>query len=464
MKFSFSIATKALTFALLLCSLVVQAQFTNSAYSRYGLGSVLPQGNAAFQGMGGLSIPIADINVINTANPGSYGFLGHTTFQAGVFLQSTNTTDGVKTANYRNGMVNEISMAFKRLGGKWTFVTALSPYSSSGYNVSNEVSINDSLDATYRYTGEGGINQFTLGANRSFQFKTKSHSDSTITYNHRLMLGVNANYLFGSIYNIKRVEYGNTTIYNTRITSRTSVNDFMYQAGLTYWLPLSKKKLAGKSERSTFLVPAATYTLGRNIKSKFTEVSELVRGLAGGSEFTADTAYYTPTTRGTISMPTTLGLGVSFVYLNSRGGVLTVGAEYRTQNWSAFSASYEGVFNDQKLNNAQQTSFGVEYTPMASDQARNVFGRTTYRMGLRQSNSYLILNGNQISQQAVSAGFSMPMLAAKAPGSRFHVGIEYGTNGTTNGGLLRENFLYTYASVTLTPYFLNQWFIVRKYD
>jgi hypothetical protein len=464
MKFFFSIATKVITLALLVSSLVAHAQFTNSAYSRYGLGSILPQGNAAFQGMGGLSIPIADLNVINTSNPGSYGFLGHTTFQAGVFLQSTNTTDGTKTVGYKNGMVNEISMAFKRLGGKWTYVTALSPYSSSGYNVSTEATINDSLDATYRYTGEGGINKFTMGLNRSFQFKTKSHSDSTITYNHRLMFGVNANYLFGSIYNIKRVEYGKTNLYNSRITSRTSVNDFMYEAGLTYWLPISKKNTKDKNERSAFLVPAATYTLGRNIKSKFTEVSELVRGLTGGAEFTADTAYYTPTTKGNISMPSTLGLGLSLVYLNSRGGVLTIGGEYRAQTWSTFSASYEGVFNNQKLSDSHQMSFGIEYTPMASDQARNLFGRTTYRMGLRQSSSYLILNGNQISQQAVSAGFSMPMLAAKAPGSRFHVGVEYGTNGTTSGGLLRENFLYTYASLTLTPYFLNQWFIVRKYD
>jgi hypothetical protein len=464
MKFSYSIATKALTLLLVLVSLVAQAQFTNSAYSRYGLGSILQQGNAAFQGMGGLSIPVADINVINTNNPGSYGFLGHTTFQAGVFNQVINTTDGIQNVGYRNGMVNEISMAFKRLGGKWTYVVALSPYSSSGYNVSADVVLNDSLDATYRYTGDGGLNQLTIGTNRSFQFSSRSKSDSTITYHHRLMFGVNANYLFGSIYNTKRVEYGDTRFYNTRITSRTSVNDFMYQAGLTYWLPLSKKTIKGKSERSTFLVPAATYTLGRNIKSKFTEVSELIRGLTGGAEFIADTAFYTPTTRGTITMPSTLGAGLSWVYLNSRGGVLTIGAEIRRQNWSAFASSYDGVFNKQKLSDASQTSFGIEYTPMASDQARTIFGRTTYRMGARKSSSYLFLNGNQISQEAISAGFSMPMLAAKAPGSRFHIGVEYGTNGTTNAGLLKETFLYTYAGITLTPYFMNQWFIVRKYD
>ena len=53
----------------------------NSPYSRYGLGRLNNENiNAAYMGMGGLSIAIHDPTALNPANPASYGSMDSSSF------------------------------------------------------------------------------------------------------------------------------------------------------------------------------------------------------------------------------------------------------------------------------------------------------------------------------------------------------------------------------------------------
>jgi hypothetical protein len=144
------------------------------------------------------------------------------------------------------------------------------------------------------------------------------------------------------------------------------------------------------------------------------------------------------------------------------GRVISFNGEYRQQDWSGNSYLL-GSDGSSNLKKYQNIAFGFEYTPHSVDKAKSLLGRSTFRMGVRNTESYLSLSEQNISQNAVSAGISIPILASKST-SKVNFGIEYGTGGSLDNNLLQEEFVRVQFGFSLTPYFLNPWFVVRKYD
>jgi hypothetical protein len=461
MKFTF-IRIAELIAVCLMFSGVARAQFTNSPYSRFGLGILQQTGSVANLGMGGISATSADGISINMNNPATYGYLNRTTFQAGLFGQSTETSGAGVRSVYNNGMVNEIAMAFKRTGGKYTYVFGLTPYSSAGYSLRNRASINDSTNVDYLYTGDGGVNRLNLGINRQFLFTTLG-ADSSITQ-HRLQVALQGQYYFGSIQNIQEVRFNRTDFYNTRISGKMDIQDVTVQVGVHYMLPLSVRRDRSKIVSSKHLLIGASYTLGTDLRGSYSQMAETIFSNGAGSEFPIDTTEFTEAVEGRVSLPSHFHGGIALLLRNQKSRTVVIAAEFQQQSWSNFSAQFGEVREIRNLNDMRSFSFGVEYTPKPTEDAKNALGRGTYRIGLRQTDSYLTLRNENLMRQSVTAGCSFPMLPAKAPGSRFHLGLEVGEHGTNNQGLLQERFLYGYIGFTLTPHFSNPWFVVRKYD
>jgi hypothetical protein len=133
------------------------------------------------------------------------------------------------------------------------------------------------------------------------------------------------------------------------------------------------------------------------------------------------------------------------------------------QDWTSFESTFSDALGVESLSKYQHLGFGIELTPKGSENANNLFERTTYRIGARNTDTYVTLSETQINQRAISAGFSMPILASRSS-SKFNFGIEYGTSGTLEGDLIKENFVNFQIGLSLTPYFLNPWFVQRQYD
>jgi len=83
--------------------------------------------------------------------------------------------------------------------------------------------------------------------------------------------------------------------------------------------------------------------------------------------------------------------------------------------------------------------------------------RVVYRAGLRFENTGLNINNQSIKEFGMSFGVGIPVGNVF---SNANLGLEFGNRGTTNGNLIKENFVNFQLSLSLN----DRWFRQRKYD
>lgn len=135
--------------------------------------------------------------------------------------------------------------------------------------------------------------------------------------------------------------------------------------------------------------------------------------------------------------------------------------EYRIQDWSLYRLKMDEDVNlDEGLSMAKGWAAGLEYKP-TTDVSNNFFNRLHYRIGFRNYESELTLNGVRITQEATTAGLSIPVIRSQ---SKLHVGVEWGTRGTKENGLIEEKFIGFMVGLSLSPSSFDRWFRQVKYD
>ena len=107
---------------------------------------------------------------------------------------------------------------------------------------------------------------------------------------------------------------------------------------------------------------------------------------------------------------------------------------------------------------AQDVRLGFEITPNRTD-IRYMMKRWTYRAGVRYNNSYLVRNGNQIKDYAVSVGFGIPL--QRGGFSLLNVGGEFGQMGELKNGMVRNTYVKLYVGFNL---FTQGWFVRHKFN
>ena len=83
--------------------------------------------------------------------------------------------------------------------------------------------------------------------------------------------------------------------------------------------------------------------------------------------------------------------------------------------------------------------------------------RISYRAGFHFENTGLNIEGQDINEFGISFGVGLPTGKLF---SNVNIGFEVGKRGTTNFGLIQENFLNTFLSLSLN----DKWFEKRYYD
>lgn len=471
MKFIHSINNRvvAIVALFLLGSIGGYTQSTFSTYSRFGIGIPTQPGSMTHFGMGGLSTPITDGTLINFSNPASYSFNGLTSLQVNAIGSSIKASTNDASSSYNAGQANEIAMLFKKPGSKWGFAAGLSPYSMMNYKLSSSEPLNDTTTANYIYNGTGGLNKMTFGASRAFTiYKTivrkdtlTSTKDTTLKVPvHQISIGINANYLFGSLLRENQVEFNSSSYYNTKEISKLKNRGFIIDGGALYKGRLSKQEEGGRVIGESHLYVGFNYSFGLGrLESIYTEeTSRYV--YTGGVAVSGGTTYVGEEIKGCMTIPNKIALGIAYRKNAKKWGRYTVGVDYKMQDWTKYALSFEGSpFSQQAyLDQAGTLSLGAEFEPSIATKT-DLLHRMSYRAGLRQTDMHLNINGTAIKQQAVSLGISIPVVRSL---SRLHLAAEYMTSGTHDNNLIQEKGFNFMIGFSLTP--SERWFFQRKYD
>jgi hypothetical protein len=380
---------------------------------------------------------------------------------------SMNTSTNTVNSKYASGQIHELGMGFKKPGTKWSCVFGLNPYSSVDYSFLSAQTFSDSLAAEYSYKGSGGLNKVTIGGSRLFRYKRSltvadsaklSSPDSIQRVVHQISIGANANYIFGNISRINRVDYNNSLYYDTYNKVNLWTRGFIFEVGLLYKVNLStkrddQKRIIGGS----LLQIGIDYNLNGNL---FADYSELLLAVKASPTF-LDTAYNLESERGRLKIPQKISFGLAYKIYSKKAGTFTFAGDYKLQDWSKYQLA---ITSDAHLDKGLSTSYilctGMEYKP-STDINSSFFRRLSYRAGYRTSETPIILNNNRIKQQGITAGISIPIIKSQ---SKFHIGAEYGNTGTTTAGLVQEKYVTIMAGFTLTPSSFDRWFRQIKYD
>lgn len=387
---------------------------TASPYSFYGLGDTKFQGTAENKAMAGLGI-LPDSIHINLQNPASLASLKLTSFTIGGTYNTVSFENASLSEKARRTSLDYLAMAFPV--GKLSFSLGLMPYSSVGYNI-----LKFNNNETARYSGKGGVNKVFLGS--GYKLSKKWSIGAELSYN----FGITDK----SSSLLKQIQFG------TRELVTSNLSGISLNTGLIFKSKLKKFDIVS----SLMVTPGTTITSSNEIKlAKITFDSN-------GNEVVWD-EITTSQTNTKFKLPTKLAFGGGIGNLNK----WFLGFETTFQSASNFGSIYN---TNVGFENGSKFSLGGYYTPDFNSYS-NYFKRITYRGGLRYEKTGLVINKESIKDTALTLGLGIPVSGSL---NNINLGLEYGTRGTTNAGLIKEN----YINISVGISFNDRWFVKRKFD
>jgi hypothetical protein len=431
---------KLLIFCAIAFSSVAQTNSV-SPYSRLGLGDVYHQLNTRQIGMGGTSMANYDGLNINFLNPASYNDLQLTTFNVGfegTFINQSQSSPAITVSNNRSGMRN-LSVGVP-LTKWWGSALALMPYSFKGYDISsNRTAASDSNVAiTDRFFGDGGLNSIIWG--NSFQVA------------EGLSLGINGQYVFGSIRENTIIDYSSASFYDTRLEKESQIRGLIFKAGAKYHYEM---------EDDRFIAAGLTFQNGSTLRAENLDYQYTISGTSS-----VDTLKGGSTTSGDFTLGSDFGFGLS--YGEKKSGTMqpswAINVDYKTSNGDDFRTPDGSA----TLTNAYQLNVGSFLTPRQAfkklERSTNFFNNVEYRFGGFYEKMPFQLVGTDLYNYGITFGLGLPIKQrSQAPGefkvSTVNVGIMAGRRGSLENGLIQEEYLSIYIAVT----FNDKWFIDYKY-
>ncbi|WP_187263396.1 PorV/PorQ family protein [Pontibacter beigongshangensis] len=411
----------------------VQAQnFSNSPYSRYGLGDLNENhGTIRTNGMAGVGVSAGNNFQANTANPALLYFNTTTVFDIGIAGQVRNTKNASLSRTDGNANLSYLTLGVP-LSKRWSSAISLRPYSTVNYDITETAPLGSNPNATvYRYyTGEGGINEVNF-----------AHG---VRIAEGLSVGASVSYLFGTITKDAASLIQDTSLVNISremvvYSERTRYTDLLFKAGASY-----RKKISGKWS----LGAGAVYSLNSDVSTKRNSAYER-RNLSDAvleQNILADSA------KGASTIPASIRAGLSI----DNGNNFTLAAEYYTQKWSDFR-SFDGV---RELGDSYTMALGAEYTPDPNS-VSNYLKRVTYRGGVRYGDSPYTVNGEQLKDMALTVGMTFPIgQASMYDYYQLNTAFSAGRRGTTANGLIQENYFDFSIGFTIN----SRWFLKRRLE
>lgn len=392
---------------------------TSSPYSFYGIGIPKFKGTVENRSMGGLSV-LADSIHLNLQNPASYGELGLTTYTVGTSYSNFKLSNATQSSSGENASLDYLAIGIP--AGKFGFGFGIIPFSSVGYEL-------NSIDADgreLRFTGTGGLNKVFLAAG--------------VKVNKNLSIGIDLNYNFGNIEN-KTILIRPNIQFDTREIISSDLSSFSLSFGVNYKTMISEKlewkasvvstpSFGLKSDSTRELATILISTSGREAVVERQDVQIDVPEIDIPAEFKFGTG---------IGEPRKWFAGVEYVYASSG-------------KFTDIVSNQDNVIYEQ----ASKFKAGGFYIPKYNS-LTSYFSRVVYRAGFRYEETGLNINGNSIDEFGISFGVGLPVGRLF---SNANIGFEYGQRGTTDFGLVKEEFFNVSLSLSLN----DKWFRKIKFN
>jgi hypothetical protein len=305
----------------------------------------------------------------------------------------------------------------------WGTSIGLVPFSTENYEFSVPYFIQGSNQAVanHYYTDHGSVN--------------KAYWANSVEFFHHLSIGAELGYIFGDL-NQKDIlqSTGNGATYTS-----TSNDIYLQNVYMTYGL-----QLYGHIGKHLEYVIGGVYSQKAALLASPNKVVLNSDSVALQNFQTPDRYLY---------LPNSYGGGLS-VTLNQKYTWL---ADYRYSDWNSVQTQNSYPGQDYSIVSSERASLGFEVSK--KKELYNTRVELSYlQSGLYFSNSYLAINGKQLTDMGATVGFGINSL--KSP-LAYNIILQYGIRGTTKNNLIREN----YTNITFVINFGAVWFTKgRKFD
>lgn len=426
--------------------LAVNAQDQNSSpYTRFGIGDQIPMVTTPFVGLGGASVAISDFKYLNYSNPATYsntkqyspvfdaGVMGKTSFLKSEEGSYTQTTVMLRNFSLLLPVSRKTGVAF-----------GLLPYSTTGYDISN-FDPNEGDTITYNYSGTGSVNRLFLGLGQQIINK----GDSV-----RLSIGANVSFLFGTLQRDRKVEFQDVTYYNTHLKNKLIIRGFSLDYGMHYFEKVSKKL--------TYEI-GLTANLGNKVNAYQDFFAYTYKLNSINQEVISDTTQYYEDQKGYVQLPKSFAIGGAVTF-NKR---VTLTAQYDMsdmQNYYEWFDSVETRYTE--LAQKQKLSLGVKLMPKPENNVKDISAikLSTYQFGVHYGYAPYRRSDIHLKEYGIAFGMTIPMLSSGSA-STINIGLELGKLGTTENGLIEDNYFKFSVGLSLLPHIkYDKWFWKRLYD
>jgi hypothetical protein len=390
-----------------LCVFEVQAQNEISTpYSSYGIGSINHSSNGVLDAMGGVSYAMQSPYYINFRNPASYAAFDSLSFiadvAASVYVSRLNQKQLFQKNSYAQPGYLAIGLPVTR---HWRTSLGIMPFSSVGYNIESEKEVPNIGSVTYKYTGEGGVNQLYWG--------------NAFKICKGLSIGLNASYIFGTIFYNSNTEINGSYFTNSYVRDAYHVKGIYLDAGLQYFFNVGEKHRLGLG------------VVYGNTAYIWAKEDLLVNSYSGSYVSTAvyDTILYKEGIQGNLHIPQSVGGGLSYTYKEK----MTIAADVTWRNWDHF----QFLRPSDSLRNSLATTIGFQFIP--DPMSNKFFKKLAIRAGGRLSTGELSLRNKPISELGVCLGVGIPLNTFNTHSS-INIMFEYGRTGTMVNDLVQQNY------------------------
>jgi hypothetical protein len=405
-------------FSLFISFIASAQEGTSSPYSFYGIGDVKFRGNIEVRSMGEVSV-IPDSIHINLLNPAMMSNIKLTTFSAAGTFSPVVLKTSSQTEKAQRTTLDYLSVVMP--AKKFAIGFGLMPYTAVGYNILNRSTPN----FVYTFDGSGGVN--------------KVYTAVSFKLSKQFNFGVEGQYNFGEIETVNTTS--STIETRTKETNVSSIGGFNVNFGLTHQAKINK---------TISIFSGLTFTPETNLNLSNTRNIAIIQFSSNDQELIYDQIDVdVPNSK--IKSPSKISFGTSIGELKK----WVVGAQVTAQSSSDFGNRIENVSNA-SYEDGLKFSFGGYYIPKYNS-FTNYLSRITYRGGFRYENTGLVINNVSILDRAVTFGLGLPL---NGTFSNINIGFEYGKRGTTNAGLIEEN----YSNISFGFSFNDKWFQRRQYN
>lgn len=394
-----------------------------SPYSFYGVGENIFKGTAENRMMGGLS-SYSDSIHLNLQNPAGYAYLKRVNYSIG--LNYTETKIESSEAHSKNTTSGVSYLAVGIPTKHFNFGFGILPKSAVGYRLQDEDTSVDPNRST-QWEGSGGVNQafFSVGKKIVEDFG----------------FGITVNYNFGALNHLSTLIVEDIELA-TILSNESNLSGFTYKFGLDY-----HQKLFSKWDFQANYQFAPQGKLNSSNEKYIITRPRLSNN--GGDEEKIDLSI-NDLDETTITIPQSHSFGFS-VGENKKWA-------FGTQYTFAPSGGYQNkLYNqpDVEYKKSSQLSLGGFYIPEFNS-FTSYLSRIVYRAGVRFEQTGLQVNNQSIDEFGISFGVGLPLTGF----SSANIGVEFGKRGTTQQGLVEENFIAFRLGLSLN----DRWFIKRKYN